>query len=482
LTDIVKQLDYIFKPRSIAVIGASDNITKWGYMMVDRPLRTGYKGTIYPVNPRKETILGLHCYPTIKDIPGNIDLAVITVPSMQIPQQMRDCADKGVKGTIIISAGFAEIGSEGKQLEDEVITIAKKGGIRCVGPNCTGITSAASNLNLVFNEQPKAGHIAFLSQSGTFGGYMAEMADNKEGYGLRMFVSVGNQADLTFADYIEYLQYDDQTKAIVLYLEGVKNGKRFFNVTSEIIKRKPVILYKGGSSSAGARATMSHTASIAGSDNIFQNACRQIGLIKTQEAFQIFEIAVALMNQPLPTGRRIGILGTGGQGVVTSDACSNLGLEVPELDRDTSLKIMKMLPPHAPMPRNPVDFAGGYRSAIDEINVVETLMKLDYIDGIIRNLPINPAVWGLRFDPASDLESIQKSNKIVMEGAKILAALPWKYNKPIICIRWNSNIIKDPLGDFLAKAGIPSYETPEQCARAMHALFNYAEIRRRKNI
>jgi len=221
------ELDYIFKPRSMAIIGASDNIAKWGYIMVERPLRTGYRSHIYPVNPQGGTILGLPSYRSVKDIPGPVDLAVITVQAVHVPVIMQECVEKGVRGAILISAGFAETGPEGKSLQDKVMATAAKGGIRCVGPNGMGIWSGAACLNNAFEQAPKPGQIAFISQSGTFGGYMADMASTK-GYGLRTFISIGNQADLTMADYIEYLSYDDETRVIILYAEGIKDGRRFW--------------------------------------------------------------------------------------------------------------------------------------------------------------------------------------------------------------------------------------------------------------
>ncbi|MCX6008040.1 MAG: CoA-binding protein [Chloroflexi bacterium] len=477
MADIVKQLDYIFKPRSVAVIGASDNVTKWGYLVIERPLRTGYKGAIYPVNPQADTILGLPSYRSVKDIPGSVDLAVITTQASHVPSVMQQCVDKGVKGAILISAGFAEASIEGKDLEEKVMAIARSGGIRCVGPNCMGIWSAAGQLNNAFLTSPKNGEIAFISQSGTFGGYMAELASAK-GYGLRMFVSIGNQGDLNVADYIEYLSYDDETKAIILYMEGVKDGRRFFNVCREALKKKPIILYKGGSSPAGSRAVMSHTAAIAGSEIVFQNVCRQLGLIRAEESFQTFEMAIALLGQPLPPGRRFAILGTGGQSVASIDACQRLGLEVPELDRRTSERLMAMLPPHAPMPKNPVDFAGSYRTAVDEANVVEILLQQDYIDGVISNVPINPAAWGHKVENASASALLAEIAAGVEKGTKQFCQLPRKYNKPIVCVRWSSEVKKDTVAEKLTEAGIPVYETPEQCARAMYALTVYAELKR----
>jgi len=479
LSSIVKQLDHIFKPASMAIIGASDNIAKWGHMMVDRPLRTGYKGAIYPVNPQGTTILGLPSYRSVKDIPGPVDLVVITTQASQIPLVMQECVEKGVKGAVLISAGFAETGTAGNKLQEEVVKIARAGAIRFVGPNCMGMWSAAAALNNAFETAPKAGEIAFISQSGTFGSYMSELA-NLKGYGLRMFISIGNQADLTTADYIEYLAHDDDTKAIILYLEGVKDGRRFFDVCKETLKKKPIILYKGGSSAAGARATMSHTASIAGSEIVFQNVCRQLGLIRTEESFQIFEVAVALLGQPLPPGRRIAVMGTGGQAVAVIDACQRLGLEIPRLDEPTAIRLAAMLPPHAPHPNNPVDFAGSYRTAIDEANVVETMLKLDYIDGVISNVPINPLAWSTKLDKLGNPELLEQIQKLVDDGVRQFCGLPQKYGKPIACVRWHGDISKDPVSSKLIESGIPVYDTPEQCARAMYGLVTYAELRRRR--
>jgi acyl-CoA synthetase (NDP forming) len=478
LSEIVKQLDSIFKPHTIAVIGASENITKWGYLMVDRPLKTGFEGKIYPVNSQAENIQGLRCYPSVKDIPGPVDLAVITTPLKQVAPVMKECVEKGIKGVVLISAGFAETGIEGQKLEDHVLKIARDGGIRVVGPNGMGIWSAAGNLNLAFDAAPKSGHIAFISQSGTFGGYMAEIAKN-QGYGLRMFVSVGNQADLNAADYIEYLSYDEETQAIILYMEGVKDGRKFMDVCRETVKKKPVILYKGGSTAAGMRATMSHTSSIAGSDIIFDNACRQAGVIRTQEAFQTFEMAVALLQQPLPAGRRVGIVGTGGQGVVAVDACQKLGLEIPEFDDHTAEQLMQKLPPHAPLPRNPVDFAGGYRTAMDEAYAVETLMKLQYVDAVITNVPVNPLVWGIRYDNMAGNKQLDEAMKVAEQGTRRLCNLPHIFRKPVVCVRWHRSAREDPFENMLVQAGVPVYETPEQCARGIYGLVKYAEIRRR---
>jgi acetyltransferase len=477
MNKIVQQLDPIFKPKSIAVIGASSNQGKWGYRMLENPLRTGYRGFIYPVNPKEERILDLQAYRHVNDIPGAVDLAVITVPAPQVPAVLKECVKKGVKGVVLISAGFAETSAEGKALQEEAVKIARHGGIRFVGPNCMGIFSAAGMLSLCFDEAPLPGPIAFMSQSGTFGGSLAKIASLK-GYGLSKFASIGNQADLTAADYLEYLAQDPETKVIVFYMEGFKDGERFFDLAKDVVKKKPIVIYKAGRTGPGIRATQSHTASIAGSDEIFNALCAQAGLIRAQEALQAFEMAEALAKQPLPPGRRVAILGSGGQGVVAADACASLGLEVPELDSDTVRILKDAMPPHAPPPRNPIDFAGSARTSMEEAKVVEKLMSRDYIDGVISNAPFNPANMMNRGGSVGLSKPMLDLTRWSMKGAEFLTSLPTKYNKPLITLRF-ADFDNDIIIDIVRGAGIPVYDTPEECARAMSALARYGEIKKR---
>jgi len=442
--------------------------------MVQRPLETGFHGAIYPVNPDKKSILGLPTYPSVRDIPNHVDLAVIVAPATIVPKLMQECVAKHVKGVVVISAGFAETGREGKILQDEIVRIGKEGRIRFVGPNCMGIWSAAGKLNLSFDQAPKSGAIAFVSQSGTFGGYLSEIASAK-GYGLSTFVSMGNQADITASEYLEYLAADDDTKVIVFYIEGFRDGRRFFQLAREIIKEKPIIIYKGGSTPAGSRATLSHTASLAGSEDVFEGMCRQVGLIRASEAIHSFEIAEALVGQPLPGGKRVAIMGSGGQGVVVTDACVSLGLEVPEFDRETSSSIQQLLPAHAPPAKNPIDFAGSYRTTLNEVLVVEKLLNLNYIDGVITNVPVNPMIWGLKPMSVGSDKALSDSIDASLQASERFAGLPQKYGKPIITVRFRRT--DDPTIGILKEHGIPVYDTPEQAARAMAALVKYALAR-----
>jgi acyl-CoA synthetase (NDP forming) len=472
MSDLNQQLNYIFKPKSVAVIGASDRPGKWGFMMVDTPMKSGFNGNIYPVHPGGGDVLGLKGYADLLDVPGAVDLAVITVPAVKVAEVIKDCAVKGVKAAIIITAGFAEVGDQGRVLQDEVTKIAKDAGIRFVGPNCMGIWSSAANLNLCLMKQPTQGAVAFASQSGTYGVYLSEIAHSK-GYGLSKFISIGNQADITAAEYLNYLAEDNDTKVIVFYIEGFKDGKHFFESAREVIKKKPIIIFKGGKTEAGARATKSHTASLAGSEEIYEAMCRQVGIINAEEAFQSFEMAEALVYQPLPRGKRIVILGSGGQGVVISDACAALGLEVPELDSATVNSLKKILPSHAPPPKNPVDFAGGYYGVRDQIDVIEQLFKLDYIDGAIANVPSN---LSLQTTVNRTSESAEPIPDDIARDIEYFANIPKKYNKPIVTIRI-SRPDRQAAETILKNNGMPFYDTPEQCARAMYALTSYASVR-----
>lgn len=460
---IVEQLRPIFEPRSVAVIGASAELWKFGGRAFFIPFETGYRGRLYPVNSSRDNVWGVKAYPSVLDIPDDIDLAVIAIPASTVPQAMEECVKKGVKGAVMITAGFAEIGEEGRKLQDEVVRIAHRGGIRFVGPNCNGIWSSRVKLNLLFMAAPRPGPISFVSQSGTLGGYLFQAATSK-GYGFSKFISSGNQASLNVSDYLEYLAQDEDTKAIVLYIEGVQEGRRFFETAKEVVKRKPIVVYKGGRTAAGSRATLSHTASLAGSDEVFDTACKQAGIIRCFEVMHPFDLAEALAYQPLPKGNRVTVIGSGGQCVATADACASLGLELPEFDEDTKRRIMEILAPHAPVPTNPIDTAATpYPMTIPRI--LEIVASLDYIDGIITQGPF------AGFDLSPD-----RIRNLLAE-MEAVTAIPHKYGKPLVAtaMRWHAT---DITLDLLSRTGIPHYTTPEESARAMYGLMKYGEIRR----
>ncbi len=464
---IVEQLDSIFKPRSVAVVGAGSSIAKWGGRLFTRLKDSNFRGAIYPVNPKHQEILGVKCYAGISEIEGPVDLAVLSLPAAKIPGLLTECVEKGVKGAVIVTADFAETGQKGKALESEAVRIAREGGLRFVGPNCMGIWSSAVGLNLALTKNPVSGHLAFVSQSGSYGNTLARIADEK-GYGLSKFISFGNQADILVSEYLDYLAEDPDTKVIALYLEGLKDGRLFFETAKRVTKSKPILVYKGGSSPQGARATISHTASVAGEDRIFDAMCRQAGIIRVCEIEHMFIMAEALIYQPLPRGNRIAVMGSGGQGVVTTDALVLHGLDIPDFDATSKIELKAVLPPHAPVPGNPVDFAGGTRSALQEAEVAHTLASLDYIDGLISNVPLHLKMG----------KSLGDFLKSCIEGAEHFSEIPGKFGKPVVTLR-SKDVSQAGVVEVLKGAGIPMYDRPEDCARAMAALVRYAEVKNR---
>ncbi len=473
---VVAELDRIFAPKSVAVIGASKTPFKWGAQIIRRLRSSGYGGAVYPINPSENEIQGLAAFPSVSEVLDEIDLAIITVPAGAVVGAMKECVQKGIKGAVIISADFAETGDYGKDLQDEVVEIARQGGLRIVGPNCFGLWNAASNLNTL-PVVPQKGKIGFISQSGSLCHFMASGASEK-GYGMSKIISVGNQADLDVADYLEYLADDPDTKAIIIYLEGFSNGRKLFNVARAMGGKKPVIVYKVGQNKAMARVAMSHTAAIIGEDRIFEAMCRQVGFIRAPDLYTCLDMAGVATCQPLPKGNRVGIQGSGGVCVILADACLSMGMEVPELREEDIPFILSGMdfPPHAPAPRNPVDFAGTH-TALMEAMVLNKMAQLDYIDGIITPRPIVANV------AAGDPAEQQRTDA---EVGELLAAIPREYGKPVVLVGLGLSRSKvfptsEVLTQVLRAANIPSFETPEEAARAMSTLMKYADIRRHFN-
>jgi len=464
--NLIEQLDHIFKPKSVAVIGASRSRAKWGGRMINQALASQFRGRVYAVNPRGGKISGLKVYADVMDIPDEVEMAVFAVPAEAMPGVMRSCVKKGVKGGVMISADFAETGEKGRSLQEETVKIAREGGIRFVGPNGNGMWTSAVRLNVSPFPAPFPGPVAFVSQSGSFGGVAARSAA-AQGFGLSKFISIGNQADLTAADYLEYLAQDDDTRVITMYMEGFKDGRKFFKTAKQVSKIKPILIFKGGSSNFGARATLSHTASIAGADKIFDAMCRQAGIIRVFEIEHLFVMAEALFSQPLPPGNRIAIIGDGGQGVTTVDLLARMKIDVPEFKEEDKYRLKKVMPPHAPVPRNPVDFAAGAMDGMAEVRVVEMLAALDYIDGIITTLPS---------DFSFSAKTLVERKKAAIDTTDAFCQIPEKYGKPVITQKW---FVSDATLDVLKRAGIPMFDNPSDCARAMTALVKYAEIKKR---
>src|SRR6266446_2446679 len=344
-----------FNPRSIALIGASAQPGKLGYILMQN-LLDGYPGTLYPINPGETEIMGHRAYPRLQDAPGSVDLAVIALPPETCVQAMRDCAEAGAKTALVLSGGFAEVGAEGLTRQQAMLEIARDGGVRLIGPNCFGLYNCNLGLNasMGLGLPPKGGDISLVTQSGAYGMAIFGLAQERR---LRFakILSHGNKADLADHEILHYFERDDETRVLCLFLESVSDGRAFYEALARTAQRKPVVITKTGRSTAGRRAAASHTAALTGEVTAFVIAVRQAGAILAESGLEMVDIAEALSRQPLPSGRRVGIItNSGGTGVELTDLCERFGLSVPELPPATQARISPLIPAYA-SPRNPVD-------------------------------------------------------------------------------------------------------------------------------
>jgi len=334
-------LDTLFNPKNIAMIGASANPSKWGYIILLNILKGNYKGKVHPINPKEEKILGIKCYPKVGDIPGKIDVAMITTPAKVVPSLIDECGKKGVPFVIVVTSDFSESGPEGAELEKEIVAKAREYGIRIVGPNTMGVFSKKSSLHALMPPvMPLHGPVSMFSQSGNVGVQMLAWGFD-EGVGFEKFVSSGNEGDLNCVDYVEYFGQDEDTKVILAYLEGIDPEIEFKSSIREVSQNKPIIIFKGGRTDVGGRAAASHSGSMAGESKIFKGALRQAGMLEVLTSQALMDCAKTFSNYPLPKSNRIGILTRGGGwGVITADTCEENGLAVPPLGAKASAYVL----------------------------------------------------------------------------------------------------------------------------------------------
>ncbi len=449
--------DYFFKPRAVAVIGASNDPLKLGYE-VFKNLKKYKAGKVYPVNVKDEEVQGVRAYRNVKDIPDEVDLAVIVVPKRFVRQTVIDCGEKGVKGIILITAGFGEVGPEGKKEERQLVEIARKYGMRLVGPNCVGIMNTQDDMNATFVMDAKKGNIAFISQSGALGAGIIYKTV-KEGIGFSKFVSIGNMADVDFSEFMEYLADTEEDKAIALYIEGLKDGRRFMEVAKRVTRKKPVIVLKAGKSESGARAASSHTGSLAGSWRIYEAAFKQSGVIVAETIDDMLSMARAF-TQPLPKGKRVAIMtNAGGPGVLTADAIDRLGLNLADLKPGTIEGLRSFLPPMAAV-KNPVDMIASARGE-DYYRTAKLLLEDPNVDMLI-SICVVPTFAGMT--PTEHAEGVIKAVKEVNNGKPVLGLFMAGY-------------VSEKAKEVLEANGIPSYERPEDVAAGAHALVEFAKAR-----
>ncbi len=352
-------LEKVLNAESVAVIGASKVETKRGFQAIRTLLDEKFEGKIYPVNPKEKSILGLKCYKSVAEIEDPVDMALITTPAKTIPGVLKDCGKKGISGAVIIAGGFREVGQKGVELENEMVRTAAECGIRIIGPNTSGMMNLKSNLNLVGLRDAPKGNIALLSQSGNMALTLITEAKLKSLQGYSYYVGVGNEADIKFHEYLQFFRDDPETKAVLMYVEGMRDGRKFLQEAYKTTLIKPVVLLKGGRSAAGKRSAGSHTGALAGISEVARTAFKRAGIIVIENSDELFPAAETLSSLPPVKNNHIAILADGGgHATIAADLLSDMGVKIPELDESTQKKLKKLLPEAAAV-RNPVDVAGG---------------------------------------------------------------------------------------------------------------------------
>jgi acetyl coenzyme A synthetase (ADP forming)-like protein len=449
---VVEDLKPIFSPKSIAVVGASRSPMKIGYEILQNILVHGYQGKVYPINPEAPEIMGLRSLPSVLAVKDDIDLAIIAVPAEFVPKVMTECAKKKVKGAIVISSGFGEIGEKGKLLEQEVLQIARRGGVRLVGPNTLGYKDPIDKLDAAFVfGMPKPGEIALISQSGALCVGMVYYA-NGEHIGLSRVISVGNKADVDDADLIEYLDQDKATKVIAMYIEGIKDGKRFIDVARKC--RKPIVAIKAGRTPAGSAAASTHTGSLSGSDAVYDSAFKQVHIQRAYDVTEMFDFARALAYQPPALGNKVGIISNGGgAGIMAADWCESIGLKVPNLTKKT----IDALRPHLPSittARNPLDVTGDAR--FHRYHATGSIMISDpNVDALIMTC-VHAGI-------ARPREYVGAVIKLVEEKKNA--------KKPIVAC-WVGGPEIDEVVQELREKNIPVYPSASRAAKAVRCLYD----------
>jgi acetate---CoA ligase (ADP-forming) len=445
-------LDAIFKPASIAVIGASRTPGTVGYMIVDNLLRNGFTGAIYPVNPKAAAVHGVPAYPSIGEVPVSIDLAVIAVPKELVADVAEQCGRKGVRALIVITAGFKEVGAAGRDRETVLLDIAHRYAMRIVGPNCLGVITSKPGImmNATFApSMPPPGNVSFMSQSGAMGITILDYAA-EYGIGIHDFVSVGNKADVSGNDLTEYWATDPGTDVILMYLESFGNPRKFTSIARRVTRTKPIIVVKAGRTAAGARAASSHTGALAGVDTATDALLAQCGVIRVDRIEELFDLAMAFSQLPLPKDNTVAIItNAGGPGIIITDACEATGLHVVELAAETQARLRRDLPEEASV-RNPVDMiatatAENYRIAL------ETVLRDDNISAAIA-----------AFVPPLGVRQQDVANAIVQARD----AAP---GKPVLAVLMGREGLPQGRAE-LSEAGIPAYIFPESAARALAAM------------
>lgn len=454
--DVLRQerqpLDPFFSPKNVALIGATENAGSVGRTLLWNLVTSPFGGTVFPVNPKRPSVLGIKAYPSIIDVPAKVDLAVIVIPAPAVPAAVEQCGQAGVKAVIVISAGFKEIGPEGAALERQVLATARKYGMRIVGPNCLGLMNPLTGLNASFAKgMARPGSVGFISQSGAL---MTAVLDwsFKEQVGFSCFASIGSMLDVNWGDLIDYLGNDPKTTSIVIYMESIGDARSFLSAAREVSLTKPIIVIKAGRTEAAAKAAASHTGSLTGSDEVLDAAFRRVGVIRVNAISELFYMAEVLSKQPRPRGRRLSIItNAGGPGVLATDSLIQSGGELTVLNKDTIDKLSTFLPA-AWSHGNPIDVLGD-APAERYAKTLEMVANDENSDGMLVILTPQDMT-----DPTLIAQALAKHAKIP--------------DKPVLA-SWMGGPDIDAGESILNKAGIPTFPYPDTAAKAFCYMWRY---------
>jgi len=453
----IRNLDKIFRPSRVAVVGASDKASTVGFTLLHNLLSTGFRGQVFAVNPNRDTVQGIRAYPNVGDLPETPDLALIATPAPTVPGIVQECGEAGIRGIVVISAGFREAGAKGKTLEEQVRqTAGAFSGMRIIGPNCLGVLVPRLGLNATFTSgMPKAGEVAFISQSGALCTAVLDWA-LQENIGFSHFVSMGNMLDVDFGDLIDYLNEDTETHSIILYVESITGARKFLSAARAFTRTKPIVVYKAGRFEASAKAAASHTGALAGEDAVYDAAFSRAGLVRIFRSEDMFDVAELLARQRFPRRDRLAILtNAGGPGVMAVDTLVSLHGRLASLSQGTLRQLDAVLPPHWSK-GNPIDLIGDAPAERYE-RAIELTVADEEVDAVLVILAPQAIT-----DPTA------------VAGA--VSAMKSRSSKPILCSWMGGRSVKEAV-ELLHHAGLPTYATPEQAVQAFMHLVSYVRNR-----
>ncbi|MCF7876229.1 bifunctional acetate--CoA ligase family protein/GNAT family N-acetyltransferase [Candidatus Bipolaricaulota bacterium] len=447
-----EKLDNIFKPESLAVVGASEKEGSVGATLM-KNIVEGFEGEIYPVNINRDTVMDIEAFSSVKEIDNEVDLAVIATPAKTVPDIIDESGKAGIDAAIVISAGFSETGKEGKKLEEKLEAKREKHGMRILGPNCLGTIRPGANLNLTFlRKDPAAGKVAFLSQSGAMGSAILDWS-TKAKVGFSSFVSVGNMLDIDYGDLIDYFGQDPKTNSIIMYMEAVKNAEKFMSAARGFARTKPILVIKAGKHSKSAEAVASHTGSLAGEDQIYDAAFKRVGITRVSDVDDLFSSSETLSKQNLPDGSRMAVVtNAGGPGIMTTDAILDSGGELADLSRTTTENLTELLPEHASK-KNPVDVLGDADSERYKKSI-SICLEDENVDGVI-----------VIYAPQGEASA--------QDAAKAVAAVSKDTEKPIVTSFMGAGEVNKGR-EILRNQNVPTRPTPEQAISAYMYMHTYA--------